>query len=169
MQLNAFCTQVTRHSECISQATKDEIIAKLFKRLRNLVYVFILSFLLVNYIEHPFLSYYTWPHSYTYARFCRKVGLTVSVEWLSQPSYLEQYFWYVRVFYSKGQWWPKHFFFSVSFERDIEIRLLSWGLTVGIEWVCFIEHICELFLGTYILCTCVCIYNIDIYLLNVVD
>ncbi|KAM7511790.1 hypothetical protein LguiB_010665 [Lonicera macranthoides] len=37
--LNVFCTQVTGRFECISQATKDEIVVKLFKRLRNLVYL----------------------------------------------------------------------------------------------------------------------------------
>ncbi|XP_057476207.1 uncharacterized protein LOC130764144 isoform X1 [Actinidia eriantha] len=51
--LNAFCTQVTRHSECISQATKDEIIAKLFKRLRNLVF---LESLLNNYLKQHSIS-----------------------------------------------------------------------------------------------------------------
>ncbi|KAH9737286.1 Fanconi anemia group D2 protein [Citrus sinensis] len=35
--LNAFCTQVAGRLECISQTTKQEIIAKLLKRVRNLV------------------------------------------------------------------------------------------------------------------------------------
>ncbi|KAL5726309.1 hypothetical protein ACHQM5_009361 [Ranunculus cassubicifolius] len=35
--LNAFCTQVIGENDCISQATKDELISKLSKRLRNLV------------------------------------------------------------------------------------------------------------------------------------
>lgn len=39
LQLNAFCTQVAGRLECISQTTKQEIIAKLLKRVRNLVYV----------------------------------------------------------------------------------------------------------------------------------
>ncbi|KAJ9185042.1 hypothetical protein P3X46_004717 [Hevea brasiliensis] len=49
--LNAFCTQVARGFECISQATKEDIIAKLLKRLRNLVF---LESLLNNSIQcHP--------------------------------------------------------------------------------------------------------------------
>lgn len=43
LQLNAFCTQVAGRLECISQTTKQEIIAKLLKRVRNLVYVCTLS------------------------------------------------------------------------------------------------------------------------------
>lgn len=38
-QLNAFCTQVTGIFEFTSQATKEDIISKLLKRLRNLLYV----------------------------------------------------------------------------------------------------------------------------------
>ncbi|KAK2983061.1 hypothetical protein RJ640_006448, partial [Escallonia rubra] len=41
--LNAFCTQVSGRFDCISQATKEEISAKLLKRLRNLMYVFLNS------------------------------------------------------------------------------------------------------------------------------
>ncbi|KAF5195581.1 Fanconi anemia group d2 protein, partial [Thalictrum thalictroides] len=37
--LNAFCTQVTGSVDCTSQTTRDEIIAKLLKRLRNLVFL----------------------------------------------------------------------------------------------------------------------------------
>ncbi|XP_077243736.1 fanconi anemia group D2 protein isoform X2 [Tasmannia lanceolata] len=37
--LNAFCTQVAGRVDCITQATKGETIAKLLKRLRNLVFV----------------------------------------------------------------------------------------------------------------------------------
>ncbi|OVA07427.1 hypothetical protein BVC80_8713g9 [Macleaya cordata] len=37
--LNAFCTQVTGRVDCISQSTREEIIVKLWKRLRNLVFV----------------------------------------------------------------------------------------------------------------------------------
>ncbi|PIA39633.1 hypothetical protein AQUCO_02600232v1 [Aquilegia coerulea] len=37
--LNAFCTQVTGSVDCTSQTTIDEIIAKLLKRLRNLVFL----------------------------------------------------------------------------------------------------------------------------------
>ncbi|XP_021624026.1 Fanconi anemia group D2 protein homolog isoform X3 [Manihot esculenta] len=49
--LNAFCTQVARGFECISQVTKEDIIAKLLKRLRNLVF---LESLLNNSIRsHP--------------------------------------------------------------------------------------------------------------------
>lgn len=36
-QLNAFCTQVVQGFESISQATREDMIAKLFKRLRNLM------------------------------------------------------------------------------------------------------------------------------------
>ncbi|XP_028098597.1 Fanconi anemia group D2 protein homolog isoform X3 [Camellia sinensis] len=35
--LNAFCTQVSGRFDCVTQATKEEIIVKLLKRLRNLV------------------------------------------------------------------------------------------------------------------------------------
>ncbi|KAL5808169.1 hypothetical protein ACOSQ3_028860 [Xanthoceras sorbifolium] len=48
--LNAFCTQVGGRLECLSQPAKEDIIAKLLKRLRNLVYVCILLFLLCTYI-----------------------------------------------------------------------------------------------------------------------
>ncbi|KAJ6912410.1 Fanconi anemia group D2 protein [Populus alba x Populus x berolinensis] len=49
--LNAFCTQVTGRFECTSQATKMDIIVKLLKRLRNLVF---LENLLNNCIKcHP--------------------------------------------------------------------------------------------------------------------
>ncbi|KAJ4823344.1 hypothetical protein Tsubulata_040599 [Turnera subulata] len=37
--LNAFCTQVSGRFECTSQATKEDIIVKLLKRLRNLVFL----------------------------------------------------------------------------------------------------------------------------------
>ncbi|XP_050224331.1 uncharacterized protein LOC126674021 isoform X2 [Mercurialis annua] len=37
--LNAFCTQVAQGIECISQATKEDIIAKLMKRMRNLIFL----------------------------------------------------------------------------------------------------------------------------------
>ncbi|KAJ0027301.1 hypothetical protein Pint_36585 [Pistacia integerrima] len=37
--LNAFCTQVAERLELVSQATKQDIIAKLLKRLRNLVFL----------------------------------------------------------------------------------------------------------------------------------
>ncbi|THG11025.1 hypothetical protein TEA_023356 [Camellia sinensis var. sinensis] len=36
--LNAFCTQVSGRFDCVTQATKEEIIVKLLKRLRNLVF-----------------------------------------------------------------------------------------------------------------------------------
>ncbi|KAL5739450.1 hypothetical protein ACOSQ2_028630 [Xanthoceras sorbifolium] len=37
--LNAFCTQVGGRLECLSQPAKEDIIAKLLKRLRNLVFI----------------------------------------------------------------------------------------------------------------------------------
>eukprot|EP00257_Ricinus_communis_P018264 XP_015576929.1 Fanconi anemia group D2 protein homolog isoform X1 [Ricinus communis] len=46
--LNAFCTQVAQGFECISQAMKEDIVAKLLKRLRNLVF---LESLLNNFIQ----------------------------------------------------------------------------------------------------------------------
>ncbi|KAJ6332276.1 hypothetical protein OIU76_010629 [Salix suchowensis] len=51
--LNAFCTQVAGRFECTSQATKMDIIAKLLKRLRNLVF---LENLLNNCIKYHPLS-----------------------------------------------------------------------------------------------------------------
>ncbi|EEF39794.1 conserved hypothetical protein [Ricinus communis] len=47
-KLNAFCTQVAQGFECISQAMKEDIVAKLLKRLRNLVF---LESLLNNFIQ----------------------------------------------------------------------------------------------------------------------
>ncbi|KAM5580264.1 hypothetical protein ABKV19_009822 [Rosa sericea] len=46
--LNAFCTQITGRFEFTSQATKEDIIAKLLKRVRNLIF---LESLLNNCIE----------------------------------------------------------------------------------------------------------------------
>ncbi|KAK4833935.1 hypothetical protein QYF36_013666 [Acer negundo] len=37
--LNAFCTQIGGRLECLSQPAKEDIIAKLLKRLRNLVFI----------------------------------------------------------------------------------------------------------------------------------
>ncbi|KAK9285230.1 hypothetical protein L1049_024418 [Liquidambar formosana] len=51
--LNAFCTQVSGKFECTSQATKEEIIGKLLKRLRNLVF---LESLLNSYLKQCPLS-----------------------------------------------------------------------------------------------------------------
>ncbi|KAF9592010.1 hypothetical protein IFM89_011593 [Coptis chinensis] len=50
-KLNAFCTQVTGRVDCTSQTARDEIITKLLKRLRNLVF---LESLLNTYLKmHP--------------------------------------------------------------------------------------------------------------------
>ncbi|XP_010532525.1 PREDICTED: Fanconi anemia group D2 protein homolog isoform X2 [Tarenaya hassleriana] len=37
--LNAFCTQIVERSQCISQATEKDVITKLLKRLKNLVFL----------------------------------------------------------------------------------------------------------------------------------
>ncbi|WCJ28680.1 hypothetical protein M5689_010363 [Euphorbia peplus] len=49
--LNAFCTQIVQGFESISQATREDLITKLLKRLRNLIF---LESLLNNFIQcHP--------------------------------------------------------------------------------------------------------------------
>ncbi|KAK6916860.1 Fanconi anemia protein FANCD2 [Dillenia turbinata] len=49
--LNAFCTQIVERSECTSQAAKEEIIAKLLRRIQNLVF---LESLLNDFLKrHP--------------------------------------------------------------------------------------------------------------------
>ncbi|KAL3814707.1 hypothetical protein ACJIZ3_015975 [Penstemon smallii] len=58
--LNAFSTQVVEGRDTISQATKEEIIVKLLKRLRNLVFV---ESLLNNCLKHhPVLLPELYPH-----------------------------------------------------------------------------------------------------------
>ncbi|XP_048327057.2 uncharacterized protein LOC107405260 isoform X1 [Ziziphus jujuba] len=67
--LNAFCTQVAGRFELTSQATKDDIIAKLLKRLRNLVF---LESLLNYFLQRCALSL---PELHLYVDHCGSVLL----------------------------------------------------------------------------------------------
>ncbi|KAG6393159.1 hypothetical protein SASPL_147394 [Salvia splendens] len=59
--LNVFSTQVGNGCETISQATKEDIVLKLLKRLRNLVFI---EYLLDNFLkQHPILLPDFCPHS----------------------------------------------------------------------------------------------------------
>ncbi|KAK6119137.1 hypothetical protein DH2020_047113 [Rehmannia glutinosa] len=59
-KLNVFSTQVVKECDSISQATKEDIILKLLKRLRNLVFV---ECLLDNFLKkHPVLLPELYPH-----------------------------------------------------------------------------------------------------------
>ncbi|XP_048434271.1 LOW QUALITY PROTEIN: Fanconi anemia group D2 protein homolog [Pyrus x bretschneideri] len=73
--LNAFCTQVTGRFEFTSQATKEDILSKLMKRLRNLVF---LESILNNCIERCSLSL---PELHPYADIYRS-------SLLSQPHHM---------------------------------------------------------------------------------
>ncbi|XP_047954928.1 Fanconi anemia group D2 protein isoform X3 [Salvia hispanica] len=59
--LNVFSTQVGNKCETISQATKEDIVLKLLKRLRNLVFI---EYLLDNFLkQHPILLPDFCPHT----------------------------------------------------------------------------------------------------------
>ena len=55
MKLNAFCTQVEGRVACTSQATKEDSVFKLLKRLGNLVYVTVLVLLTMFTLRVSFI------------------------------------------------------------------------------------------------------------------